>query len=409
MNEMRKYGRAFILALAAVSLGLAGRAADADFNRGVKLYNQRDFKNANICFEQAVRSNPKNPTALYYKALSAQQSGDMTQALQCYSSLCDTFPGTEEARNAARVIASSKRGAQASQNSKASGAASMVVTTPANHSIFEHSNVGAEELATLPEESTVGFTRGPQGHLFVTAFINNCPMQVMFDTGASTCLFGRNQFLSAGVKGQATGEKVPVQGVGNSVQSAQEEIVTIRVGGITRTMPVTVSPQLSLAPLLGETFYNGYACDIDNQAGIIRFVKKTSSRRFNSMTLDTIDVPYQLVGNNLVVHAKVNGAECPMFFDTGASGVVFSISQAMSIGLRIPSSARAVMRGGVGGTAPGYEFEVDELELGAIKKYHVPVDVLISGGPPLPLLGQPFLRDRRFTIDYDRHLIKFSR
>jgi hypothetical protein len=63
----------------------------------------------------------------------------------------------------------------------------------------------------------------------------------------------------------------------------------------------------------------------------------------------------------------------------------------------------------VGGTAVGYEFDVDEIELGGVRKSHIPVTVFIIGGPPLPLLGQPFIRDRRYTIDNDKHVIQFAR
>ena len=136
---------------------------------------------------------------------------------------------------------------------------------------------------------------------------------MIFDTGASLCLFGQNHLDAAGVTGaKLTGEKSAVGGVGNTATSTLEEIVSIRVGNITRTMPVSVSAKMSLPPLLGETFYNGYYCDIDSSAGVIRFTKKTSKRRYSSTAYDTINVPYETMGNNLVVQAKINGASCPM-------------------------------------------------------------------------------------------------
>jgi clan AA aspartic protease (TIGR02281 family) len=408
---MREFDAAWLLPavlIALLSLTTPSALASSDFDRGVKLYAQRDYKNANICFEQAVRDDPKNATALYYKALSLHQSGDLNAAVQCYSGICASFPGTPEAKNAAQALAQTK-GVKTSSSNSATGSASATVV-PVSKDIYERSNVGDEELASLPEQGSVPFSRGPGGHIMITAYVNNRAMQVIFDTGASLCLFGQNHLDAAGVTGaKLTGEKSAVGGVGNTATPTLEEIVSIRVGNITRTMPVSVCAKASLPPLLGETFYNGYYCDIDSSAGVIRFTKKTSKRRYSSTAYDTINIPYETMGNNLVVLAKVNGASCPMIFDTGAGGVVFSYSQAVSIGLHIPRDARTVVNSGVGGMAGGYRFEVDQLEVGPIRKTHVPVDVLMSGGPPLGLLGQSFLSDRRFTIDYDTHQIRFSR
>jgi predicted aspartyl protease len=67
------------------------------------------------------------------------------------------------------------------------------------------------------------------------------------------------------------------------------------------------------------------------------------------------------------------------------------------------------MVGGVGGSAPAYAFNVRSMKLGSIEKNNIPITVMTTGGPPLPLLGQPFLRDRRFVIDNDKKVIRFSR
>jgi len=393
-----------------VALGLPASAADSDFDRGVKLYAQKDFKNAATCFDLALQSNPKNTPALYYKALSLQQQGDISSALEVYTTISRDFPGSEAAKLSARVLERMKKMPKPATQ-PASDPSKLAATKVDSdyYAKFEAANASDADLEKLPEETRIPFTRGNGGHLFVMAFVNNRPIQVMFDTGASTCLFGENHMTAAGITDAAlTGSKQSIGGVGGT-QAAQAELVDLRVGDVTRRMPVMVVKTLPTPPLLGQTFYNGYAYDIDNQAGIIRLIKKNSKRSSSYTTYDTIDVPFEQVGNNLVVLVKVNGASCPMFFDTGAAGVVFSMGSALSVGLRIPSGARAVMRGGVGGAAPGYEFEVPSIELGGVVKRNLPVCVLLSGGPPIPLLGQPFFHDRRFTIDNDKHLIKFAR
>jgi len=168
-----------------------------------------------------------------------------------------------------------------------------------------------------------------------------------------------------------------------------------------------VQERFDLPPLLGQTFYNGYQYDIDNQSGVIRFTKKGSSK--NNVGFDAIEVPFQTVGNNLVVVAEINGHQCPMYFDTGAGMNLFDMRTFMSMGLSIPSDASMMMVGGVGGSVPGYSFNISSMRLGSIQKNNLPVCVVTTGGPPLPLLGQPFLRDRRFTIDNDKKVIRFSR
>ena len=153
--------------IALLSFTTSSAVASSDFDRGVKLYAQRDFKNANSCFEQAVRDDPKNATALYYRALSLHQSGDLNAAVQCYSGICASFPGTPEAKNAAQALAQTKV-LKAPSSNPATGSASAAVV-PASKDIYERSNVGDEELASLPEQGSVPFSRGPGGHIMITA------------------------------------------------------------------------------------------------------------------------------------------------------------------------------------------------------------------------------------------------
>lgn len=221
-------------------------------------------------------------------------------------------------------------------------------------------------------------------------------------------MIGKNQLEAAGVMDNVIqGQRTRMGGVGNTVNSAAPMIVDLKVGGIQRHMPIMVQDHFDLPPLLGQTFYNGYQYDIDNQSGVIRFTKKGSSK--NSIGYDSIEVPFETVGNNLVVVAQINGHNCPMYFDTGAAINLFDMRTFLSMGLSIPSDASMTMVGGVGGYVPGYMFTISSMRLGSIQKNNLPVTVVASGGPPLPLLGQPFLRDRRFTIDNDKKVIRFSR
>lgn len=98
-----------------------------------------------------------------------------------------------------------------------------------------------------------------------------------------------------------------------------------------------------------------------------------------------------------------------MYFDTGAAINLIDAVTFSRLGMSIPSDAQPAGVSGVGGGSAGVTFRVREIRLGGIQKNNVPITVVYGGGPPLPLLGQPFFSDRRFTIDNDKHVIRFAR
>ncbi|MBS1956123.1 MAG: retroviral-like aspartic protease family protein [Cyanobacteria bacterium SZAS-4] len=389
---------------------------DSALNDGIALYNKREYKKAVDALTKSAAANPNLPTPLYYQALSYYQLGDPAKAKILYSTIVRKFPSSDEAKFAATYLQRvdpkyvNTVGAPPVSRSATSAAPSTAASAApiGDMTSFDAANATIEDLGKLPDTASVPFSHGNGGHLMVDTQINGRTVKMMFDTGASTCLIGKNQLESAGVMGNVIqGQRTRMGGVGNTVNSAAPMIVDLKVGGIQRHMPIMVQDHFDLPPLLGQTFYNGYQYDIDNQSGVIRFTKKGSSR--NSVGFDSIEVPFETVGNNLVVVAQINGHNCPMYFDTGAAINLFDMRTFLSMGLSIPSDATATMVGGVGGYVPGYMFTISSMRLGSIQKNNLPVTVVTSGGPPLPLLGQPFLRDRRFTIDNDKKVIRFSR
>lgn len=389
--------------------------ADSALNDGIALYNKREYKKAVEALTKSAAANPQLPTPLYYQALSYYQLGDPQKAKALYSTIVRKFPTSDEAKFAATYLqrvdpkyvntVGAPPVSRAATSSTTTAAAS---STPlGDMTSFDAANATTEDLSKLPDTGSVPFSRGSGGHLMVDTQINGRTIKMMFDTGASTCLIGKNQLEAVGVMDNVIkGQRTRMGGVGNTVNSAAPMIVDLKVGGIQRHMPIMVQDHFDLPPLLGQTFYNGYQYDIDNQSGVIRFTKKGSSR--NSVGYDSIEVPFQTVGNNLVVIAEINGHNCPMYFDTGAAINLFDMRTFLSMGLSIPADASMTMVGGVGGYVPGYLFNISSMRLGGIQKNNLPVTVVQSGGPPLPLLGQPFLRDRRFTIDNDKKVIRFS-
>jgi clan AA aspartic protease (TIGR02281 family) len=407
-----------VVAVASIWSGSAAHA-DSSLNQGISHFNKREYKQAIQSLDKSISANPKLPTPLYYEAMSFYQLGDTAKAKRLYTTIYRNFPKSDEAKFAAtylqRIDPKFVNTVGTPPSAFVTGQTVTTTTSRTSESAplgdmttFEAANATLEDLSKLPDQASVPFSHGRDGHLFLDAQVNGRTIKWMFDTGASTCLIGKNQLEAAGVYDSVIkGQQTKMGGVGNAVNNAAPMMVDIKVGGIQRHMPIMVQERFDLPPLLGQTFYNGYQYDIDNQSGVIRFTKKSASR--NSQGFDQIEIPFQTVGNNLVVTAEVNGHQFPMYFDTGAAIVLFDMRTFQSLGLSIPSDAQMMAVGGVGGSVPGYSFRLNQLKLGGVQKNNIPICVVMSGGPPLPLLGQPFLQDRRFTIDNDRKVIRFAR
>jgi clan AA aspartic protease (TIGR02281 family) len=372
----------------------AGAQQDANFSIGQQLYKQGRLPEA-LKYLNAAAKGSRNPTVFYYEALTLQGLGHLDAAKRVYTDICRYFPQSPEGRLSSKFLSAPGASAIPLDRRSAPIASSQSRSTPS-----------ASASSSLPDETKVPFRKSDSGHIFVSCSINNRPMEVLFDTGSSTCLFGKNQFDAAGITPQMTDQKSALMGVGTGTTTTTVGIVNLRLGDITRHMPVMVADNLTTPPLLGQPFFEGYQYDIDNQSGFIHFIKKGAR---GNEALDSINVPFVMEDNNMKVMGKVNGKQCLMYFDTGAPACLFSKASAESLGLTIPADAQRVMSGGIGGKSLAFQFNVDRIELGGVQKTNQQIVVMETGGPPLPLLGQSFFRDRHYIIDNDAHVIKFMR
>ena len=241
--------------------------------------------------------------------------------------------------------------------------------------------------------------------MFVNVQINGRPAEVMFDTGASTCLFGKEQLNNIGVIGYESTGKGSAAGVGSGTLSFDRANLRVTLGDITKTINTAVSSKMNTPSLLGQDFFSDFRYEIDTAGGVIHFQRK-GARHYEA--LDTINIPFRTAGKEILVTARVNGRDCEMIFDTGAYNNCFTVAQWQGqLGQSIPSDAKMVMASGVGGNTRGFQFRADRIELGAVMKTNVEVVVIESPSPPLPLLGQEFFKDKRFSIDNDAHVIRF--
>ncbi|MDR3612556.1 MAG: retroviral-like aspartic protease family protein [Candidatus Obscuribacterales bacterium] len=368
-------------------------AADVQLKSGVHFYEKRQYAAALGEFKK-VGNTPSHVTALYYQALCEQQLGHRDKGDAILHEIISKYPSSPEAAPANDYFIARASNAEL---------ASIQRTSPAP-SVTRASGSSAGHGYAMPNNCVVPFRRGSGGHLYVRVTLNGRPVEVMFDTGAEACMISKNQLTSSGVSYQPSGNIAAVRGVGATTLPAEMIMFDTGLGDIMKSCPFLVVSNYSIDPLLGQAFFRDYQYQIDAAAGVIRFTKAGSPAAAGGY--DSIDVPYKSVGQEMLVQAKVDGHDCPMFFDTGAFTNLFPARVWVGMGLSIPSNAERIQTGGVGGNAPGFKFRINRLELGAVSKSGVEV-VVADTQIPFPLLGQEFFRDRQFTIDSTRHVIRF--
>lgn len=400
-------------AIACLSGG-TGAFADAYYDQGVKLYNQRDFKKAASYFEYATRANPADSNAFYYAALSYQQLNDWPRAKQMYRTLVEKHSATQAGALAREVLRKYdpeflKRVAPYTATSSAGTSSSG--RSYGRSSRRQESTISKSDYDRCPRESVVKFERRGN-HQVVEAQVNGRSVEMYFDTGAADCAFGKNQLQEMGVappSGPSTGRAI---GVGSSSPVDTWDMpVTFKVGNMEfHNFPISVQENLPTLPLLGQTFFKNFEVATDNVAGTITFRKKEATARFDKY--DKRNVPFRKDSRNgatiMVVSAKVNGHPCDMYFDTGAGGVVFTLEQLRNLGMEIPADAEAGESGGIGGSTTSHHFHVNDIELGPLFKENVDVSVVNDAKMRFPLLGQTFFRDAEYNIDYVHNVIHFN-
>lgn len=405
-----------LVAVISTSMHAPALADDSSlFQSGVDLYNHQNWRSAMRQFDLAAQSNNRLPTARYYKALCHQRLGEYAAANVIFQDLCDRYPASPEARLAATVLSRSSApqvvsapiSTPGSKDDKTPSAASSLSALRALMR-KDATELTDREWESLPDHSSVPFTRGHGNHMYVNVQINGRTVSAIFDTGAELCLFSKADLDRAGVKIEAGGRPVAMSGVGgSSIGTAQ--MANLKLGDIERHIEIVYQAGLPTPSLLGESFFKPFDYEIDSRGGLIKLSKKTRDGQSRaSEPYDTIVIPYEPAGENMVVKAQINGRPIDMIFDTGAAGVTMSPAHMMMLGLTLPEDAQVGYNMGIGGHTRSFQFPVREIRLGPISRTNVPVNVL-ENGPSLPLLGQRFFGDRRFSIDNKKRVIKFWR
>ncbi len=396
-------------------------AAQSSFEAGKQFYNKKDYKRAATYFAAAIASNPTDANAIYYHALACQALGDTASATRDYASIVSHFPNSSACPYAMKALATlnpsylrqlTRNGMPALANG--GGRAGMGSGRQGMVRSYGGRSSGGDDGAGLPESSTVYFRPSAGGGdnplLMIPATINGQSLEMCFDTGAHGVVVGKNHLAELHIpppSGPPTGK---AGGVGSSgYQDTWEMNANVKVGEISRNMPIVVYENMSAPPLLGQTFFNAFTYEIDNGAHSIRFRKKASGIFGGNYGTG---VPFERDPHNpthQIVTAMVNGRPMKMFFDTGAQGVVFTYEQCRAAGIQIPEDAESQQSMGVGGTTAGVAFPIRSLSMGPISKSNFTINVIQNAAMPFPLMGQSFFNDYTTYVDEQQSRILFKR
>lgn len=401
--------------------------ADDMYQAAVLQYKAANYKKAAQFFGMFIKtlatSDPRLATANYYMACCYYQMGQVSTANDIYKTIAIAFPQSREAALARDMLSRSKidlpgaasppgatvatKSAPKSASSSAEPAESARVLAAALAGALAAQSGSSEspeekaEFDGLPNESRIFFTKEPHGHMVIDCFLNGHPITAWFDTGASAH-FGMNHLRAAGIdlpRGNPIGYTSGWAGKPVPVWAMRAKV---RIGNMTRTIPMTVEENMELPPLVGQEFVKGLQYAIDDKANCMTITKAGtagSGISYNSL----YDVPCKHGAQNDYVPIEVNGRKVEVFIDTGASSTVMYPSALQAAGIEIPSDARTVYITGVGGALPVKEVYLN-LHLGPIHKDNFRVLVGGSGGS---CVGQDFLEGWRFTVDRQSNMLRF--
>jgi predicted aspartyl protease len=405
-----------VLLVLASFLGLSWSPAKAgeDFKQGVKLLGEKRFDEASKLLKKAVTNEPTNANALYYLAVSQHYQGKTADALVNYQLILKKFPGTDAATRSAQVVGGIRLNPGTTDAQWYPKPATASSRTNAQNSVRTYgggsssSAVGSYSGSNLPEQATIFFEKG-DAQLKVDVYINNRPLKMTFDTGATGIVVGKNQLQEMGIRlpdGEPTGQS---GGSSNaSLQSYWMMPADVKVGTILRqNFPIKVLAYNAAPPLLGQSFIQDFEYSIDRNAGAIRLKKKGSGG--SGAASGGYAVPFSWEGPKMVVNVEVNGRSYPMYFDTGnsASAISMGMNDVKALNLST-EDGEAVTHSGVTGSGSGLRFKVNRVKLGPIEKYNCYVTANY-GSLGRPLVGQDLYEGYEYTVDNDQRVIRFIR
>ncbi len=272
------------------------------YQRAVKEYESRHYEQAARLFDQYISTKlpgekltstqlplaSETPTvayAIFYEAVCLEQIGDLKNAITLYKLIVYRYRDTKLALEAKK----------------------MLQRLPNSQSTVQKPAVPARDpgLDSLPKETWVPFKRF--GNLMlVDGSINGKNTGMLFDTGASGCLFSTKQLKSLGIEIPTGAPTAAVAGIGVNKQTPAWIInADIRLGRIERRkFPIQINDNPLNYPLLVMNFVDGLEYTIDNDAKVIQFKSIVADKGANNSE----SISGQQAGERVELHTNENKA-----------------------------------------------------------------------------------------------------
>ncbi|MBX9940696.1 MAG: retroviral-like aspartic protease family protein [Candidatus Obscuribacterales bacterium] len=396
-----------------------GYAADSKLQEAIKLYNNKQYKEALFLFEEVIKVNPQDAYASYYAAMASQQTGNMSAAKRYYKTVYNLQPNGQLGGYAKSVLLKVD---PASVTSSGTGTESGAGLTGLKAGEGRRTTPGAADSQgesgtpkfdpRYPKEFTVR-CRKEHGSIMVTPTLDGRPVDMVFDTGAPGITIGKEQLEAIGLRVPSGKPDGVTGGAANaSLINFWDMKTKVKLGPVEKEMNLCVLESNSSPPLFGQTFFKQFDYTIDQGGGSIFFRQKGLAQ---SKDRNAYSVPFEFIklGNRIVVTVEINGRPGKVMFDTGnsASAIKFhSEEQAQKYGLKVPEDAAVGYTQGVSGRGRVRIFPINRVKLGPIDQANVECAVNDEGHDgTLPLLGEPFWKNYQYTIDMDNKQIHFVR
>lgn len=134
-------------------------------------------------------------------------------------------------------------------------------------SLINNGSVSADEAVPFTER---------HGLKYVTVYINERPVELVFDTGASSVVLNGDGLLHTGITEFDDTRKVQSHTAGGVTEGYIIKLNSIRAGNIQQNDYDIVYIPSSTANLLGASFFAGYSYYIDEDYKVIRLIPKGS-------------------------------------------------------------------------------------------------------------------------------------
>lgn len=351
-----------------------------------------------------MAGNTPTARATYFLALANMQSGRAARAKQLFEYITSSFPGSSEATLAQTALSRlSPTATKTPDTPKTIDAVKADKAESPDDPDAEADVKYKEELAKLPNKVDIRFNRSDNGHMMVDAYLNGRPIKCWFDTGANE-YFGANQLREIGLPPPSGDPDTYTRGWAGKQVPIWRRTMTLKVGTLERTLPISISETADLLPLIGQGFVKDYQYAVDSNAGRMVLTKKTDVQESAKATLNSLyDIPCDVEDQREYVAITVNGKQCDgVLIDTGASSTILSAAAASRLGIDT-SNGRRTRIVGVGGDVAMVQVYAD-VRLGPITKLDFPILVGGAGGSAI---GQDFMTGWRFTVDREAKLLKF--